>query len=136
MPLQFYQTEKGRKKLFLDGYFYHKEKQIENKVHWKCEDYQKTKCHAHVTTEGDVIIKQFNEHNHILDIAKVEATKILNDISDSAKNTHDTPQFVIGSVVAECSQVVAAKLPSMDNMKRIIKNIRAKQYDGPAIPLR
>lgn len=43
-------TVNGKRKLIIDGQCFYKERQIEEKEHCKCVNYQETKCPARVTT--------------------------------------------------------------------------------------
>lgn len=134
MALQFIATEKGKKKLCEGGHCFFKDKTVDEKTHWRCEKYQQVKCPARVTTVEDEIVKRWKEHNHAGDAAKVEAAKILDNIRNSAKNTRDTPHFILSNASVGCSQAAAAKLPSVNTIKRSVRNIRQRQDDGPAIP--
>ncbi|KAG8232524.1 hypothetical protein J437_LFUL013094 [Ladona fulva] len=64
MPLSFVASEKGKRKLRLGGHLFFKDKQVGDKIYWKCERFQKFKCKARVTTVGDKIIIRCHEHNH------------------------------------------------------------------------
>nr|CAD7458958.1 unnamed protein product [Timema tahoe] len=135
MALKFVMSEKGRRKLLLDGHLYYKEKQVEERVYWKCERFQSVKCGARVITESDIIIlSKRNEHNHLGDAAHVAAENLMVNIRDTAKNTRDTPTCIMASVSSGASQSVVAKLPGVPNMKRTIRNIRMKANAGPAVP--
>ena len=134
MAHRFIQSEKGKKKLCINNYMYFKERQIEDKIHWKCEQYQKTKCRARVTTVGDKIFKTLNEHNHLADAANVEAAKICEEVRIKAKNSTDSPHSILSIAFDGCSQAAAGKLPSTDTLKRTMRNIRYKSISGPALP--
>ena len=41
MPLHFTESEKGKKKLVVHGYFVYKDKEREDKIYWKCDKYHK-----------------------------------------------------------------------------------------------
>lgn len=134
MPLQFVMSGKGKRKLLSSGHLFHKERQTDEKISWRCEQFQKLKCPARVTTVGDEIVKVGKDHNHVGDAAQVEAAKIYDSIRTSAKTTNDTPQNIISEVTLGCSQAAAPKLPRIDTMKRSIRRIRQQQMSGPALP--
>jgi hypothetical protein len=54
--------QKGKNKLFGDGFFYIQEKKTDDTIYWKCEQYKK-KCKSRVIDKlGDLRRKQ--THNH------------------------------------------------------------------------
>ena len=135
MALKFVSSEKGRPKLLLDGYLYYKDKQVQERVYWKCERFRNIKCGARVVTECDSVLSMRSEHNHIGDAAHVEAEKVMTVIRDAARNTRDTPTYIVSSASIGASQGAVAKLPSVSNMKRTIRNVRVKENAGPAVPI-
>lgn len=133
MPVEFVMSEKGKRKLLLDGHFFFKEKESVDQILWKCENYQKTKCKVRVKTVNDVVTVR-GEHNHVGDAAGVEAAKIYEAIKTTAKTTTNAPQAIITDATIQCSQAAAPKLPTIDVMKRTIRHIRQQQRAGPALP--
>ena len=51
MALEFTVSEKGKRKLLVDGHLYVKDKAADTKMYWKCEKFAIMKCHARVHTE-------------------------------------------------------------------------------------
>ncbi|XP_076045223.1 uncharacterized protein LOC143027676 isoform X3 [Oratosquilla oratoria] len=70
MDITFVESEKGKRKLCLDGYLYIKDRSVNNKIYWKCDMSRKIKCFARVITVNDTIQKQSGNHNHAGDAAK------------------------------------------------------------------
>ena len=87
-----------------------------------------------MSTCGNTIIRQSNEHNHAADAASVEAAKVCEKIREKAKNTAESSHALLSDVLGECSQAAIGKLPSTDCMKRTVRNIRFKKNDGPSLP--
>ena len=87
MPLHFRESEKGKKKLVVHGYFFYKDKEREGKMYWKYDKYHKIRCKAWVTTCADEIVTEANEHNHVCDAAESEAQKIVENICNKAKSS-------------------------------------------------
>ena len=48
--------------------------------------------------------------------------------------TQDASQIVLSSVLKDCDQAVAPRLPKVQSMKRTIRNIRQQTLAGPALP--
>lgn len=134
--MEFIKSEKGKNKLLIEGYLFIKDKVIENKVYWKCEVSKKLKCSARVITIDDNATKINNVHNHIGDAASVGAARVYNTIKENAKSTRDTPQFIISTASENVGQAVAARLPAVSSIKKTIRNIRASENLGPAVPNR
>lgn len=123
MSVEYVKSEKGKSKLSLDGFLFVKDKQLANKIYWKCENFQKTKCKARIITDG-INTKCTKEHNHGGDAASVEVAKIMEDIRNAAITTRDTPQFIISNHVHKISSSSVNKFPEIKTVKRTIRNIR------------
>ena len=134
MDLSFVHSEKGKEKLCLDGYLYITDKSVSNKIYWKCEMSKKRKCSARVITVDDSIVKQSGSHNHAGDASGIEAAKVMEKVKEHAANSRDTPQYIVSCASADVSCAAAVKLPTVDNMKRTIRNTRARKNVGHALP--
>ena len=82
-----------------NGYFFYKDKQKEENIYWKCDKYHKFKCKARITTQGDEIVKESNEHNHLCDATESEAQKLMENIRKRAKSTTEAPQALISNAL-------------------------------------
>ncbi|XP_042228774.1 uncharacterized protein LOC121870859 [Homarus americanus] len=127
MDITFVESEKGKKKLCLDGYLYIKDKTVNNKIYWKCEMCKKMKCSARVITVNESIQKRSGNHNHAGDAAEIDAAKAMEKVKEHAINSQDTPHYIVSCASMEVSGAAAVKLPSVSNMKRTIRNIRARK---------
>ncbi|XP_068242204.1 uncharacterized protein [Palaemon carinicauda] len=134
MPLQFIESEKGKKKLINDGYFFYKDKQNEEKIYWKCDKYHKIKCKERVTTQGDEIVKEIKEHNHVCDAAEGEAQKVTENVSKRATSTIQAPHALISNALVGCSEAAAVKRPKPQSMKRTVRGIRFENNCLPPLP--
>jgi len=63
MALAFIVSEKGHRKLLNDGYLFIKYRMSGTKIYWKCDKFTVMKCHAHIHTEADHIVKHVGDHN-------------------------------------------------------------------------
>lgn len=134
MSVEFLKSEKGKQKLCFSGHLFFKEKQNEKKFFWKCQNYRKTKCAARVTTVDNTVVETWKEHNHSGDAAVIEAAHLLDTIRTRAETTNNRPHTIISSVSRTCSPAAATQLPSVDAMKRTIRNIRKRNFNGPVLP--
>ncbi|KAB0801401.1 hypothetical protein PPYR_01533 [Photinus pyralis] len=134
MALEFVSSEKGKSKLFFESFLFIKDKQVDTKIYWKCEHSKKMKCKARVITVNNFVSSSNNDHNHNADAAQLEANKVMQKIKEDAENTRDTPQFIVSQASAGLGNAVAAKLPTVNNIKRTIRNVRVRENVAPAIP--
>ena len=125
--LEFLKSEKGKPILFFRGHLFYKDRGIETRIYWKCQNYRKTKCAARVTTVNNNLVKTWKEHNHCGDAGKVEVVQALNTIRTYAETTNRTPHSIISNVSRTLSQAAAPNLPSVDTMIRTIRNIRNRK---------
>ena len=134
MPLEYLESEKGRKKLVEKGHTFYKNAENDERVYWKCDKYHKTKCRARIITSNDQIVKSSTDHNHVLDAAETAAKEIVTKIRHLAKTTQDASQTVLSSVLEDCGQAVAPRLPKVQSMKRTIRTVRQQTLSGPTLP--
>ncbi|KAJ8866609.1 hypothetical protein PR048_032469 [Dryococelus australis] len=62
--VHFICSQRGFPQLVLNNYIYKKEKTINNKVHWKCTNYDDLKCRGRVATIGKQLVATSTFHNH------------------------------------------------------------------------
>ena len=132
MALEFTVSEKGKRKLLVDGHLYVKDKAADTKMYWKCEKFAIMKCHARVHTEGDRILKHVGDHNHAADAASVDAAKVVMDAKEKALTSQDSGHQIVAQATVGISTAVAAKLPQPSSWKRSLR--RARQTADVALP--
>lgn len=87
----FIQSQKGKIQLKTrDGFCYVKEKQVNDKIYWRCTAYTtKLRCHARIHTLEYEIVRQ-TSHNHLpitnRNVDKVVVTEFI-DIKPDHKHT-------------------------------------------------
>lgn len=134
MEPNFILSSKNKRKLSLNGFLYVKDKEIREKTYWRCQNFITTHCKSRVTTVNDIVEKQLGEHNHAGNSAKVSAEQILEKVRDDAQNTRDSAHYIISTASVRIDNSVSALLPSVDSMKRTIRNIRQRHVAGPVLP--
>ena len=65
----------------------------ENLVRWKCAAYQTKGCRARITTINGKIAAETNAHNHVADVAGIQAERVVSDIRDRALASRDKPRY-------------------------------------------
>ena len=134
MQANYIKSEKGNKKLIHLGHAYMKDKKVESRIYWKCDLIKELKCKARAITCDDLIIKLSGRHNHGGDTAKIEASEVTESIREDAKNSVNSPHVIVSSASMNLNPAVAAKMPSVCNLKRTIRNIRCKEKGHPVSP--
>ncbi|KAM4794914.1 FLYWCH-type zinc finger-containing protein 1 [Rhinophrynus dorsalis] len=124
MPLEFIRSNKGAKLLVVDGCTFRQEKIINGKCIWKCTEYSSGRCGSRCHTKDGVICKEPSEHNHVPDIAKVEAKRIIGDIKEMAARTKYSTQELVAVTSETATAAVAAQLPALGNLKQAIRRVR------------
>lgn len=135
MVLEYVLSVKGNRKLLLDGHlFYVDRKGEQDKIYWKCDQSRNAKCKARVITVGADIQGQSGVHHHTADAARVEATKVMNNVFRTARETQESTHYVVSNAIAGLSEAAASTLPKVDSIKRKIRLVRQIEEAAPALP--
>ncbi|XP_031331214.1 uncharacterized protein LOC116181977 [Photinus pyralis] len=126
---------RGRPKLVYDNHLFTYVKMTKDELHaiWVCE--KRDVCTGRVWTQGKEgeVVKVVRGHNHAAQAGRPEAVRTINGIKERAVATHEAPQQILATAVAEIHANVAALLPRKDSLKRVIRSAR-NAGDAPAIP--
>lgn len=130
----FLLSEKGRKKLFFNGFAYTKDYDSTNKTHWKCELRGTCKARAHTSTNAvdgaEVDVR--SEHTHLPDARRISVVKTTNDIKRNANETQESTVTIITAAINAVSPVVTASLPRLSCLNRMAR--RQRQGNVPPQP--
>jgi hypothetical protein len=126
MPLDFVRSNKGGEFLVVNGHTFRQEKIINEKRIWKCTEYRTSKCKSRCHSKDDILTKQPTEHNHVPDLARIKAKKIMDEIKKKAKTTQESTHHIAASasVSEEISVAVTVQLPKVANIKQTIRRVR------------
>ena len=83
MAVEYLKSNKGSDLLVLENLTYVTEKIYTGKHMWRCTEYRTAKCKSKCHTKNNIVTKQPTEHNHVADVAKVKAKKVVNEMKDS-----------------------------------------------------
>lgn len=94
---KFISSEKGKRRLVHNNFIFYVESEVKDKklIRWKCSDYQKKKCRARLTMVNDEITIPCTQHNHVADVATVEAAVLVENIRQKALESRDKPRYVL-----------------------------------------
>uniref|UniRef100_A0A0L8HQ62 FLYWCH-type domain-containing protein n=1 Tax=Octopus bimaculoides TaxID=37653 RepID=A0A0L8HQ62_OCTBM len=120
--------------LKIDGFIFVKDKQIGTKIYWKCSKFALyCKCCA-ITNDGEAV-KVSNEHNHSGDSVNIKVHIYMNRVKQEAKETCDSPHYIISSAALQLSENIVQALPAISSIKKTIHNVRQKERSGLANPI-
>ena len=87
-------------------------------------------CKARIHVLNNKYLKMVTEHNHLADVAKVEAKRVMTYCKQQATASQDATSRILQDALCGQSQAVAGALPSVSSMKRTIQ----RQRTGAQIP--
>jgi len=99
MPLNYILSQRNQKLLVHNNYVHRKEKDGDEKIIWKCNDYKQFRFGGRVHTRGETVIKYVEHDNHVPDIAKFKRREYMNDLKKKAKTSQLSTHAVIVSKV-------------------------------------
>ena len=124
-------SQKGKSKLYLDGYLYKFNRSRHNLFYWRCDE---TGC---IATAGTRLVGQTHEvryngeHTHAPNQVISQIAQIRDELKISAINSNDAPARLIQTVLANHPEA-AVYAGNRDAMRQVVK--RARRADLPAEP--
>ena len=123
--MEFTQTERGGRKLLLEGFAYVKQKDLAaGKECWECELRRKRQCKAKVHLLGRAVVSRTNEHTHVGNAARCEVLTVRANMKDRAETTEEAPQQILAQSIVGMSEAAAALLPKVNDVRRGIRRNR------------
>lgn len=132
--LTYVKSIRGKDKLVNENFIYVKDKCSDKKTIWKCEYFYVKQCKARVHTANDAVVCTINEHNHQPELAKVLADTTVNTLKRRAADTKNSPVEIIAEISKDIHISVAAKLPSINQLKKTINRVRRHGSEHPPNP--
>ncbi len=135
---EFILSNKGGRKLLLQGYAYVKKKELKSSTQWECElRRNRAQCKASVWTFEDNILRHSsNEHTHAPDSNLLQSYRINSSIKEKASNTEceSSTQRLLSNALVEASDDCAVKMAKTSSIKRRIRRVRQHCRQQPPIP--
>ncbi|XP_049315649.1 uncharacterized protein LOC125779119 isoform X2 [Bactrocera dorsalis] len=127
--IQIITSNKGGKKLFLNGYFYYFERKTQMETcNWACSKRLKYKCKSRIVTKvlanNHVIVKQPADHCHEPAPNELPIATINNKVKRMARRSHLAPSQIIQRATVEAEQSCRDYLPSRNAQKARIRRSR------------
>lgn len=124
MPLQFIISNRGKRQLLHNGFIYLKEKQTIDKTIWRCIEYESSRCLGRCHTANNEVIWSSDNHNHVVQTAKIKAKQIRIKVKELASTQQENPQQIIANATICVESSVTAALPPPAALTRTIQRIR------------
>jgi hypothetical protein len=115
--LQYIETRKGKRKLVINGAMFIFQKHGANgKEIWVCDQSRKM-CKARIHMTNCEILNAPLEHNHELQIGRVQAYKARAEMRNIAMNTEEKSRMILSRVLSAIPRDVAVThLPCKENI--------------------
>ncbi|CAK8697796.1 unnamed protein product [Clavelina lepadiformis] len=121
--MEFISSEKGKRKLALNGFMYVRNKTKNGVTYWRCEDY--LKCKSRVSTaEDDSLMRTPSEHSHPPNPARVIVARAKASMRDRAVKSDERTSNIIQSETQDISLTTAGALPKKTSLQRMIQRKR------------
>ena len=131
--IEFFTSNRGAQKLAYKGFQYCRDKKVEQKIYWKCDD---RSCKGRIiTTAGEPvsIIKETPHSAHGPNVAQVEVKKAMARMKDIAAQGQDAPARIINrELQSSLPAEFRPYLPKDATVKRAIQRERRKKNSRAA----
>uniref|UniRef100_A0A0K2SY70 FLYWCH-type domain-containing protein n=1 Tax=Lepeophtheirus salmonis TaxID=72036 RepID=A0A0K2SY70_LEPSM len=117
------QTQMGGKKLLHEGYEYHLNKEVGDKIYWKCVKRKFCKGRA-ITQNGSLIIS--NQHSHSPNIDDCETKKLMQAIRTKSCQSEAPSSAIVKECMSQVPIEIARKLPKQESLSRSVRRYRKK----------
>lgn len=133
--LDLIQSTKGKNLLVHENFLYEKNYEKSGTTYWGCMDYRTNKCRGRVSTSGEEVKTSCSAHNHLPDLEKVGARRIVSAIQEKAITNicQPTRRLIAETAISESTAINAA-LPSIPALKKVVQRARKAVNAPPATP--
>ena len=128
MEYKIIDSQKGNKKLCLDGYMYVTKHTGKQQITWRCEKSSSAKCPATVKTDFDMKNPSnvSGTHKHPQSEEKIVLAEARQTMKRMAESTLDRPNQILARVASQLPDEISALLPAEDTCRRTLRNVRSK----------
>lgn len=123
--MEFINCTRGGVKLCYEGYSYTKKAEKTNRIRWECSQRKTASCKGAVTTSllrDDLHVTV--PHNHMGDVATVDAEKVKATMRDRVRDVRARPGQVLAAGITAASQDVRLKIGRVDSVRRTLRRQR------------
>ncbi|CAH2321142.1 Hypothetical predicted protein [Pelobates cultripes] len=117
IPLEYVKSSKGADLLVVNGCTFRQERIIHGKRIWKCTEYSTVRCNSRCHTLDGVITKGPSEHNHVPDVARLEAKRIIGELKERAANLRLSNEYLMDIVTELLVEWVGLAAPELGRIR-------------------
>ncbi|CAN8017265.1 unnamed protein product [Ixodes persulcatus] len=120
-------SNRGKKKVLLDGYEYVKKISKKDWTRWQCRHQRSFGCKGAITTDL-AITRHWSsvEHTHANDASATETTKLRVQLKRKATDTSEPPSRLLAEALTETSEQVRANVGDLETIRRDLRRQRSK----------
>ena len=131
--MEIIKTNKGKKKLCLDGFIYVQKRTTGEHVHWECWRRRSRRCPGSLMTNlNDEIPVPKGDHTHMPERTQINITKAKNKMKEVAKIGRDKPANILSETLETLDERTRANVPQQETLKRLIRRQRDPEF--PPVP--
>jgi len=120
--IAFVLSSKDKEKAVFEGYVYTKDKEIERKSYWRCEQRM---CNSRMHSNGDVIVRKPTEHRlHAPSFDRVCAAFVIGEVRRKAIECESTTKNILQQAMSKVPTAVAPAMSSTSALSQIIRRKR------------
>ena len=131
LAMEIIKTIRGGKKAIFEGFMYTKQKEMRNKIRWRCVQ-RALGCKGSIITTNEASSKEdpilTARHNHAPDVEAIEIAKCRNAMKERAANSHDKPSIIFAEAVRHLPLGAKAVIATEATIKRSIRRNRRLHY--------
>lgn len=111
-------SQKGKRKLYVNGFSFIKEKCVNETTYWKCDQWVHG-CKSRAVLCAGVLSLKTETHNHEGAPEKYQISLIRKKVKEEAKTTKNTPQMIVSAATACLNEATAVHAPSVSSWRRM-----------------
>ncbi|XP_065321597.1 uncharacterized protein LOC135929030 [Gordionus sp. m RMFG-2023] len=131
---EFILSSQNNQLLIFESFIFQREKLINDTSYWRCVKFHLEECNGRARTKSGVIFHN-QMHNHVPDIAEIEARKEINQIKEKATTSQTLPNNIIADITTNISTAAMGRMPSCSLIKRTIQRKRRLVGRAPTVPV-
>jgi hypothetical protein len=135
VPVEVTVSERGRKKICVEGYLFWKMRNRENQFYWECDMKCSKNCRATAKTvlrNGEHYLEYAKQHQHAPRESGLDVSDLINQVKVRAGTSREKPIQIIRNVTRETSPEIRSLLPKDKALSMIIH--RERHQNTPIEP--
>ena len=136
MTLEIVKNNKGGSKLCFECYTYTKKSASKTTVHWECSQRKEYVCKGKVTTYSQIArVIRIVEHSHDANLERVEATKIIASMKESAGTRRAKPAQLYTDHTQYATAHIRVEIGHQDLTQSKWRKVHSHSFDSEEVKL-